>query len=1462
MEPRVVPASILSVGNATFSLAAGAAGFQVTRTGDLTPAVGIGYSVTDGTATSGTNYTSSAPTGVLDFASGQTTATIPLSILTTNFSGASRGFTVDLTGVVATFGPPAAFAAQRTFTVGVHPFSVVEADLNGDGRPDLVVANFGSNTVSVLLNTTAPGAAIASFAAQQTFATGNGPFTVTVANVNGDGRPDFVVANSGSSTVSVLLNTTAAGATTASFAAQQTFATGAGPVSVTAADVNGDGRPDLIVADEGANEVSVLMNTTAPGAATATFAAQQTFATGGAPRAVTAADVNGDGRPDLIVADYGSAAVSVLLNTTAPGAATASYAAGASFATGTSPSSVAVADLNGDGRADIVVANYGSASVSVLLNTTAPGAAAPSFAAQQTLATGNGPRFVAAADVNGDGRPDLVVANYNSFNLSVLLNTTPPGAATLSFAAQQTFLTGNGPFSIALGDLNGDGRPDIAVANYTSGNVGVLLNTTSHTESTTAGVPSPTFTAAATPATDMAPSSVAVADLNGDGLPDLIVANFTSGTVSVFVNTTAPGFDTSTFAAEQTFAVASSPSSVAVADVNGDGRPDLVVTHEGNSTVSVLLGTTAPGSGTISFAAPQTFATGGAPDSVAVADVNGDGKPDLIVANLGSNTVSVLLNTTAAGSLTAGFAAQQTFATGRRPYSVEFADLNGDGKPDLVVVNEGSATVSVLLNTTAPGATTSAFAAQQTFAVGADSRTMTIADLNGDGRPDLIAVSYASEAVSVLVNTTAAGATTATFAAQQTFATGTGPRAVAAADVNGDGKIDLVVANLGSGTASVLLNTTTPGAATATFAAQQTFATGNIPYAVVTADVNGDGRPDIIVANQYANTLSVLMSVEAVVGTSPATGTIASAPIVQSIVLTDPNPSTAATVDFTVTFSHAVSGVVAGNFVLSGTATVGAGIGTPATTDGGTTWTVPVTTAGTGTLGLTLGTRTGIDDSSGNQLYNTTSDDGSTFTAVVGPQYTIEAGTATAVGSSVDPSTYGQSVTFTATVSDTSAGGVPTGSVDFYNGTSLLGAGTAPSGTGNAATSTFTIATLPAGSYAITAVFTATGAFVGSASPDVTQTVNPAPLTITADDQTKVYGAAVPPLTASYTGFVNGDTAANLTTTAVLTTTATAGSTVAGNPYAITASGAVDGNYTISYVPGALSVTAAPLTITADNQTKVYGAAVPPLTASYTGFVNGDTAASLTTPPALATTATSSSPGGSYVITVSGAADSNYAFAYAAGTLTVAGPPLSPPPAPVRPLIVVGAGAGGLPEVKVYDAATGALEFDFLAFDAGFRGGVTVASGDVNGDGVADIIVGAGPGAGPAVAVFSGVTGALLSEFYAFDAGFRGGVTVAAGDVYGTGAAEIVVGAGPGAGPAVAVFSGVTGALLSEFYAFDAGFRGGVTVAAGDVYGTAAAEVVVGAGPRRAGPAVAVFSGVTVRCCPSSTRSTRVSGAG
>ena len=172
--------------------------------------------------------------------------------------------------------------------------------------------------------------------------------------------------------------------------------------------------------------------------------------------------------------------------------------------------------------------------------------------------------------------------------------------------------------------------------------------------------------------------------------------------------------------------------------------------------------------------------------------------------------------------------------------------------------------------------------------------------------------------------------------------------------------------------------------------------------------------------------------------------------------------------------------------------------------------------------------------------------------------------------------------------------------------------------------------------------------------------------------------------------------------------------------------------------------------------------------------------------------------------------------------------------------VIVAANAGGGPQINVYDGSTGQLIRSFYGMAAGFTGGVYVAAGDVAGTGYADIIVGAGAGGGPQVNIFDGLTGQLVRSFDAFAANFTGGVRVATGKVMGDGNEDIIAAAGPGGGPQVTIFDGKGGQMLASFYAFAAGFTGGVSVAAGDLYGSGHDDIVVGAG-QGGGPQVAVF---------------------
>jgi hypothetical protein len=365
-------------------------------------------------------------------------------------------------------------------------------------------------------------------------------------------------------------------------------------------------------------------------------------------QSVTVADVNEDGKPDLIVANQGglSGSVGVLL-----GNGDGTFQAVVTYNSGDANTlAVAVADVNGDGKPDLVVANVGTiagSTVGVLL-----GNGDGTFQTAVTYASGGDYAFsVAVADVNEDGRPDLVVANcslgcFTTGVVSVLL-----GNGNGTFQKAVSFDSGgSGAVSVAVADVNGDGKPDVIVAN-SDGTVGVLLGNGN-------GTFQPAVTYGSGGSGGLSTGSLAVADVNGDGKPDLLVANVVSSLVGVLL-----GNGDGTFQAAVSYGSGGiSADSVAVADVNRDGKPDLLVTNEcvslgvcgsrREASVGALLGN---GDGT--FQAAQTFGSGGAfADSIAVADVNGDGKLDLLVANaclshsgsqcFGNGALGVLLNIT------------------------------------------------------------------------------------------------------------------------------------------------------------------------------------------------------------------------------------------------------------------------------------------------------------------------------------------------------------------------------------------------------------------------------------------------------------------------------------------------------------------------------------------------------------------------------------------------------------------------------------------------------------------------------------------------------------------------------------------------------------------------------------------------------------------------------------------------
>ncbi len=705
------------------------------------------------------------------------------------------------------------FAAPfLSYDAGSLPYCVALGDLNGDGILDMAVVNNASNSVSVLL-----GNGNGTFGAKADYATGTNPRSVAIGSLNSatDAIPDLVVANYADTTVSVLL-----GNGNGTFKPKADYSSlGIDPTAVEIGDLDRDGIPDLTVVN--GYGVMVLR-----GAGDGTFVPW--WGVGGGHQrfcgamgdldadgkldlvtgiygggvyvmlgigngcfgpsieyshlrtlqdsySVAVGDLNHDLIPDLVVANtgYGSHpghTVSVLL-----GLGDGTFGTPADYAIGTAafPSSVAIGDFNHDSNPDLVVANYGdSPQVSILL-----GIGDGTFAWKTDYATGPNPKSVAVGDLNGDGRLDLAVANAGtgSTTVSVLL-----GNGNGTFGAKTNLVTGTTPRGATIRDLNGDGKADIVVANEGSNSASVFLGNGNGTFGTKTDFPTGTN-----------PRSLAIGSLNSatDAIPDLVAANYGGGsgsTVSVLLGTGTGSFGTRT-----NFGTGSGPVCVAVGSLNGnaDAIADLAVANYNSNTVSVLLG-----NGLGAFGTKADYATGSNPSAVAIGSLNSntDAIADLAVANLTSNTVSVLLG---AGDGTFGPGVE--FPTGVYPRSVAIGDLNADGKPDLAVANYNSNTVSVLL-----GNGLGAFGTRTDYPTGAAPYSVTIADVNGDGKPDLASADVSSNTVSVLL-----GNGSGTFGAKTDFGAGNGPNSVAVGDLNGDGKPELAVANQTSGTVSVLYNT-------------------------------------------------------------------------------------------------------------------------------------------------------------------------------------------------------------------------------------------------------------------------------------------------------------------------------------------------------------------------------------------------------------------------------------------------------------------------------------------------------------------------------------------------------------------------------------------------------------------------------------------------------------------------------
>ncbi len=620
---------------------------------------------------------------------------------------------------------------------------------------------------------------------------------LAIADFNGDGNPDTAVLEANGITVNLYDSKS-------NLISSSHITIPNANASLVAADLNGDGKFDLavmVLPPNGPGNVTVLL-----GKGDGTFGPPSTFPAGPSPLYLALSDFNGDGKPDLAVSNYPTTAgavgnVAVLL-----GDGRGGFAAPVFYPVGKGPVTIVADDFTGDGISDIVVLDEGLDSNAVW---TLVGKGDGTFRTAVSTTTPVGSGYLSYTDFDHDGKLDILIADersstmvlmfgngdgtfrnpqrYTSSAEALSLGIIPlqdgttailaPGNIaneTMVYVADRTGAIGNfavqtlgkTPVAIAAGDINGDGKPDVVIADRTTGNLYVEISKGA------AGFSSPQ--SFALPA---APVAVALADLNHDGNADAIAA--TSSGLAVL-----KGSSAGTFSPPQVFGSGQNFVSLAVADFNGDGKPDVAAAASGG-TVQVFAGN---GDATFNSVSQIAMPSGFIPMSIVSADVNRDGKPDLVIGLGSGDFVSPGELAIALGNGDGTFRTPSIVSLPNEIFSgLAAGDLNRDGIVDLVVsLNRlGSNQLAVLL-----GKGDGTFGPPTLIPTTTSAPQLTLADLDGDGKLDIIAADCCGLAEATFL----AGNGDGTFHAEVQFPSGPGPLAIAVADFDGDKKLDLAIA--------------------------------------------------------------------------------------------------------------------------------------------------------------------------------------------------------------------------------------------------------------------------------------------------------------------------------------------------------------------------------------------------------------------------------------------------------------------------------------------------------------------------------------------------------------------------------------------------------------------------------------------------------------------------------------------
>jgi cysteine-rich repeat protein len=719
-------------------------------------------------------------------------------------------------------------------TRGDGPRAIEAGDFNGDGVLDLATVNQTSSDTTVLY-----GFGDGRFWAPHRRLAQNSPHDVELADLDDDGRLDAIVANEGSDTVSVFMGEGAAFGP-ATHVSVQFAGVGFDPRGLAVADVDGDGALDVVVANQDSNTVSILTGDGAGGLVATASLGTFVGVDGMGPIDVEVADVNDDGELDIVTCNPNSDDVTLL-----PGLGMGNFGAATTFTTrvgagGDNPEAIILADVSGDGVPDAIVAASVSDDISVLVaNPGTGGFDTPVRFSTRVGADGDLPQGVAVGDVDGDGEPDVVTANGNTDDVTVLIGvaggaTFLPPAVFETNEADISGVAGDAPRGIGLHDMDSDGDLDIVTSNTTSDDVTVLLNDGAGVFAAPMNFESRVGWAGEDP------RALAIGDINADGVPDVVVANQDTGDM-----TAVAGLGEGILAPAQTTPVIGSfPQGIALADVTGEGRLDWVATQTNNNT----LGRGSQGVGGQFFLASYFIDDG--PIGISIGDLDGDDDLDVVTATFDDNEISRVLNTGVGA-----FSSVASFAASSGTRDVALADVTGDGNLDAVSVSNNSDHIRVF-----PGNGAGSFAASSTFTTqlstsGRRPWFVDIADLTGDGLLDVVTANADSNDVSLLTNA-GGGIYMDPVIIPATFDVGDSDTlSVRVGDFDGDGVLDLATANRNRDSFSIIF-----GFGGGSFSGPQEFMTGAEPHQLAVGDFNGDGMQDVATANFADDTVSVHLS--------------------------------------------------------------------------------------------------------------------------------------------------------------------------------------------------------------------------------------------------------------------------------------------------------------------------------------------------------------------------------------------------------------------------------------------------------------------------------------------------------------------------------------------------------------------------------------------------------------------------